>query len=158
MMEREARQEGKIKKGGLFLLLTIIILIIICSSCYLIYSVTDPEKLVDDWDRIKLKQERIEDGWLITFKHVHKAWTERNSGFEITDVVYFLDNSGAGQLQSIDGKFNGNGTVIFFDKNDNFKMDIEDVFLIYDNPRGDVRSGYTFGVMVNTACDTIELK
>jgi hypothetical protein len=102
----KSENEGEnIKKIGLFWIITAVILIMVGSSFYLIYIASDIEPLVDDWDRITLKQERIEEGWLITLTRAHKAWTERDSGFPVSEIFYSLENESRGFLKI---SFHGN--------------------------------------------------
>jgi len=151
------RNEGsKESKIGWFLFVIIIVIVIV--SIYSIYIATDIPPHVDDWDHLKLKQEKIEDGWLITITEAHKAWTERNSGFPLSEVSYLLTNNSCGLIEEIDGKFNENGTIIFFDNNNDDLLNESDTFFIYEKSQALVKAGDYFIVTTGSIHESIELK
>ena len=140
-------------------ILTIVVILVVLISIYLIYITTNSQTvIVDDWDRIKLKQEKIEQGWRIEVIEAHKAWTKINEGFNLSEVSYLLTNSSAGLVKNIDGKFDDNGTIIFYDNNNDNLMNIGDTFIINNNSDNKVESGYHFIVLSSTERGSIKLE
>ena len=126
---------------GIILLISVLLI-----SCYAVNFIFI---IIDDWDHIGLNQEKIGDGWLIKVTASHKAGEEGDSGFSL-DIYYYLTNETIGHVKDINGKFNENGTIIFFDIDDNNLLNKGDVFFIRRNSDSHIKPGYRFSVLVRT--------
>lgn len=118
-------------------------------SCFVIYYVF-PTDCDFDQDYIKMDQEKFEDGWLLKITESHKAYEEGDSGFSLEMKYYLTDypptNMTDGRIQDINGKFNDDGTIIFFDIDDNNLLNKGDIFIIMGNSVSQIKPGYEFSV------------
>ncbi|UCF08748.1 MAG: hypothetical protein JSW28_03385 [Thermoplasmata archaeon] len=122
----------------------ILLIIALLIACYIVIFGTILE---DDWDYVALEQEKIRDGWLIKITASHRAWEEGDSGFSL-HVFYHLTNETRGHIRDIDGRFNKNGTIIFFDIDDNNLLNKGDIFFIRGNSDSHIKPGYRFSLSV----------
>lgn len=113
--------------------------------------------MVDDWDHIYLDQEEFRDGWLIKVTYCHNAYKEGDGRFSL-DVFYlftsYSNNETKGWVKDINGRFNEDGTIIFFDIDDNNQLNKGDIFLIMGNSESRIKPGDIFTVYLGS----IELK
>ncbi len=143
------REPRKWIKTIVAIVLVTVILIILNQVMFISY--------VDDWDYIKVEAERVEDGWIIHALTTHYAWDDEDLGFPFYEIGCFTDGTGWVRLDQIDGKFDRNETLIYFDVDDNDHYNIGDVIFVYNPPDRASIEGSSFVINCGGRNDIVTL-
>ena len=111
--------------------LLVVFSIFIFSMVIIYYFMMDGVVIEDDWSYIHSNHIKIDNGWLINFTAVHKAWDRDNIGFDLGEVE-IMSSTYWGNLTQIYNKFDENGTITFNDVDNNGHFTSFDTIFVQD--------------------------